>query len=51
MIVNIGEEQKDYLTNPIRFFGSAVILGIIGGLGMSGLDRYFNRKQRKDQDG
>jgi Cu/Ag efflux pump CusA len=31
MITEIGEEQKVYLTKPLKFFGGAFVLSIIGG--------------------
>jgi hypothetical protein len=31
MLIEIGDEQKSYLTKPLRFFGSAVVISIIAG--------------------
>ncbi len=32
VIVELGEEEKNFMVKPIRFFGTAVIISIIGGL-------------------
>lgn len=31
VIVEVGEEEKNYMTNPIRFFGVSIVMSIIGG--------------------
>lgn len=31
MVVEFGEEEKSYLTNPVKFFGVALGVSIIGG--------------------
>ena len=42
VLVELGEEEKKFLVKPVRFFGGAIILSIIGGFFMNWMK---NRKK------
>jgi len=50
LIVDIGEEEKTYLTKPIRFFSGAILVSVIGGYGMNWINNYSKRKQSNKED-
>ena len=45
MMSEIGEEQKIYLTKPLKFFGGAFISSIIGGFIMYKINTLFKNNR------
>lgn len=42
VLVEIGEEEKNYMVRPLRFFGAAIVLSLIGGYVINWINNRFN---------